>query len=257
MKRLLFATIILLIATVLVTVMYFKNLNNTTEHTSLVLRTIPNSASLILEFNNDKSFYDIFTDNQLFTNIIGEDKMDEFKSLKKLVLQNAAIQPLLNGQNLYISLHPQKGNVIDFLITVSTPKGFETSLFETLLKQKKNGLVLNTFNVAGQQGYVIYLNDIKRRFYLISKDDQALAGSFSKELIEACAAYDSKKEKPSFVLLSDRQSSNSLANLYVNYSALSPLFEQLFLNKNTDLFKSFRQLKDELEHRLRAISMNA
>ena len=43
------------------------------------------------------------------------------------------------------------------------------------------------------------------------------------------------------MLLSDRQSSNSLANLYVNYNALSPLFSQIFLNKNPDLFRSFRQ----------------
>lgn len=242
MKRLIFITIILLIATVLVTVVYFKNLNGTSQQATQVLRSIPNDASIILEFNNEKSFYDIFTDNKLFANIIGEDKMAEFAALNKRVLQNPAIEPHLNGQNLYVSLHPQKGNNVDFLITLSIPKGFEPQLFDELSKQKKNGLVLNTFNMGEKQGYVIYLSDIKRRFYLIDKDDQTLSGSFSKELIESCAKYDYQKEKQAFVLLSDRQSSNSLANLYVNYEALSPLFGQLFVNKNTDLFRSFRQL---------------
>ena len=242
MKRLIIITIILLIATVLVTIVYFKNLNTATEHTSQVLRAIPNNASLILEFNNEKGFYDIFANNQLFTNIIGEDKMTELKVLKKVVLLNPVIEPYLHGQNVYISLHPQKGNNIDFLITIAVPKGFEPELFNELSKQKKNGIVLNTFNIDSQQGYVIYLNDLKRRFYLISKDDHSLSGSFSKELIETCAKYDYQKEKQAFVLLSDRQNSNSLANLYINYSALSPLFEQIFVNKNTDLFKSFRQL---------------
>ncbi|MDB5142004.1 MAG: hypothetical protein JWQ66_717, partial [Mucilaginibacter sp.] len=65
---------------------------------------------------------------------------------------------------------------------------------------------------------------------------------FSKELIEACVNYDDKKEKQAFVLLSDRQNANSLANLYVNYTALPPLFEQLFISKNPDIFKSFRVL---------------
>ncbi|HTK18928.1 MAG TPA: hypothetical protein VL442_05435 [Mucilaginibacter sp.] len=242
MKRLIIATIILLIAAVLVTVGYFKNLNGTSQQATQVLRSIPNDASVILEFNNEKSLYDIFTGNKLFANIIGEDKMAEFAALKKRVLQNPVIEPHLNGENLYVSLHPQKGDNIDFLITMSIPKGFEPQLFDELSKQKKNGLVLNTFNIGEKQGYVIYLNDIKRRFYLIDKNEQTLSGSFSKELIESCAKYDYQKEKQAFVLLSDRQSSNSLANLYINYEALSPLFGQLFVNKNTDLFKNFRQL---------------
>lgn len=242
MKRLIIATILLMTATVFITVVYFKNLNNPTQHTSQVLRIIPNNASLIFEFNNEKGFYDIFTDNKLFTNLIGEDKMAELAALKKLLLQNRLIEPYVNGQNLYISLHPQQGNTIDFLLTIPMLKGFEPQLFDAISKQKKNGLVLNTFNTAGEQGYIIYLNDLKKRFYLFAKDENALMGSFSKDLVEACAKYDYKKEKQAFVLLSDRQSSNSLANLYVNYQALSPLFEQLFISKNTDIFKSFRQL---------------
>ncbi len=242
MRRLVFATIILLIATVLVTVVYFKNLGGVSQQTTQALRTIPNDASLILEFNNEKSFYDIFAGNRLFMTLIGEDKMAELIALKKRILQNPVIEPHLSGQNLYISMHPQKGDNIDFLITISIPKGFEPQLFDELSKQKKNGLVLNTFNIGEKQGYVIYLSDIKRRFYLINKDDQTLSGSFSKALIEKCSKYDYQKERQAFVLLSDRQSSNSLANLYINYSALSPLFSQIFLSKNPDLFRTFRQL---------------
>jgi hypothetical protein len=242
MKRLIIITILLLAATILVTVVYFKSLNNTTQHTSQVLSTIPNNASLIFEFNNEKGFYDIFSDNKLFTNIIGEEKMAELAALKKIVLQNPSFEPFLSGQNLFVSLHPEKGTNIDFLLTVAISKGFETNLFDQIIKRHKSGIVINTFETAGKQGYVIYLNQLKKRFYLINGEDHTLSGSFSKDLIEACARYDYKREKQAFVLLSDRQSSNSLANLYVNYEALTPLFEQLFLNKNTDLFKSFRAL---------------
>ena len=192
MKRLILVTIILLIATVLVTVVYFKNLNTSTQHTSQVLSTIPNNASLIFEFNNEKGFYDIFTGNKLFNNIIGEEKMAELAALKKLLLQNRLIEPYLNGQNLYISLHPEKGNEIDFLLTASVAKGFEPEMLELISKQPKSGLVINTINIAGKQGYTVYLNDLKKRFYLIAKDDHTLSGSFSKELIDACANYDEK-----------------------------------------------------------------
>src|ERR1700744_353220 len=242
MKRQIFDTVLLFIATVLVTFVYFKNLNTNTQHTSQVLSSIPNNASLIFEFNNDKGFYVIFADNQLFKNIIGDEKMAELSALKPLLLQNHLIQPFLDGQNLYVSLHPQKGNDIDFLLTTSVAKGFNPDMLELMAKQPKSGLVINTISIAGKPGYTVYLNDLKKRFYLIDKDDHTLSGSFSKELIEACINYDDKKEKQAFVLLSDRQNANSLANLYVNYGALSPLFEQVFVSKNTDLFKNFRQL---------------
>lgn len=242
MKRLIFATVILLSAAVLVTVFYFKSLDNTTQHTSLVLRTIPNDASLIFEFNNEKGFYDIFTDNKLFTAVVGEEKMAELAELRKLVLLNPLFEPYLGSQNIFISLHPQKGNDIDFLLTTSISKEFEFELFEQGLKQQHSGVVINTATLGGKPGYTIYLNDLKKRLYLIETDDHTLSASFSKDLMEACARYDYKKEKEAFVLLSDKQNSTSLANLYINYQALSPLFEQLFLNKNVDIFKSFRQM---------------
>ena len=231
----------MLTATVLVTVVYFRHLSNTTQHTSLVMRTIPNDASLIFEFNNDKEFYDIFAGDKLFSNFLGDDKRDELASLRKNLLQNPLMAKYFSGQNLFISLHPQKGNSIDFLLTASVSKEFQSDLLEQLSKQPKNGMLIHTIDIEGQPGYVIYLNDLKKRFYLINRDDHSLSASFSKDIIGNCAKYDYRKEKESFVLLSDRLQSNSLANLYVNYTALTPLFEQLFVNKNTDIFKNFRQ----------------
>jgi hypothetical protein len=242
MKRLIFGTIILLIGTVLVTVIYFKNLNTTTQHTSLVMATIPNDASLIFEFNNEKGFYDIFAGSKLFTTVAGEEKLAEMDVLRKQLLQNPLIEQYLKGQNLFISLHPQQGTNIDFLITISVAKGFQPDVFDQLAKQPKSGMLINTTSLGGKRAYIIYLNTLKKRFYLIDKEDHTLSGSFSKDIAEAYAKYDDKKEQQAFVLMSDKQSSNSLANLYVNYEALYPLFGQLFINKNIDIFKNFRQL---------------
>ncbi len=226
----------------MVTIVYFKNLNNTTQHTSQVMRTIPDDASIIFEFNNEKGFYDIFSGNNLFTTIAGEKKLAELAALRKQLLQNPLVEQYLNGQNIFISLHAQKGNDIDFLLTTSVAKGFQSDLLDQLAKQPKSGMLITNISLGGREGYTIYLNDLKKRFYLIEKDNHILSGSFSKDLVDASARYDYKKENQSFVLMSDRQSSNSLANLYVNYKALSPLFGQLFINKNTDLLKNFRQL---------------
>ena len=242
MKRQIIITILLLVATVLVTVVYFRHLSNTTQHTGLVMRTIPNDASLIFEFNNDKEFYDIFSGDKLFSNFLGDEKINELVALRKNLLQNSLMAKYFSGQNLFISLHPQKGNSIDFLLTAAVSKEFQGDILEQLAKQPKNGMLIHSIDIESKPGYVIYLNDLKKRFYLINRDDHSLSASFSKDIIANCAMYDYRKEKESFVLLSDKLQSNSLANLYVNYQELSPLFEQVFINKNTDIFKSFRQL---------------
>lgn len=242
MKRLIIATVVLLIATILVTVFYFRNLNTTTEHTSQVLHSIPDDASLVFQFSNDKQFYDIFAGNKLFPSLLGQDKMDELAAARKELLQNPLLQKYLAGQDIFVSLHPQQGNSIDFLITIPVSKEFQSGVLEQLAKQSKNGMVIDDINIDGKPAYEIYLNDIKKRFFLMDKDDQTLSGSFSKELIEDFAKYNYQKENRTFVLLSDQQSENSLANLYVNYQALSPLFAQLFASKNNDIFKNFRQM---------------
>lgn len=242
MKRLIIATILLVAATVLVTVVYFRHLNTTSKHANLAMRTIPNDASFIFEFGNENDFYDIFSGNKLFVNLLGEDKLDELTALRKVLLQNPLLKRYFTGQDIYLSLHPQKNNSIDFLLTASVSEDFHEDILEQVAKQPKNGMVITAVNnIAGKSGYEVYLSELKKRFYLINKDDRTLCGSFSKDVIEDCARYDYRKEKESFVLLPDKQRSNSLANLYVNYRALTPLVEQLFQNKNYDIFRSIRQ----------------
>lgn len=242
MRRLIITTIILLVATVLITVVYFKNLNTPGLRTNEVMRTIPDNAALIFEFNNDNGFYDIFNGNQLFKAVIGKEKIAELDTLRKQILNNPTLQQFFTGQNLFISLHPAKNHAIELLLTISATKTFEPSAFDKLAKQSNNGLLLTATNVDGKKGYNIYSNILKKRFYLISKEDGIYSGSFSKDLIEQCARYAPQTEKKTFILLPDQQNSNSLANLYINYSQLDALFEQLFKNKNTDIFKTFRSL---------------
>ncbi len=86
---------------------------------------------------------------------------------------------------------------------------------------------------------------------MLGREDGIFSGSFSKDLAIQTAQYDSKKNKQAFVLMPNQQSNNSLANLYLNYSQLQPLFEQLFKNNNTDIFKAFKTLPA-----LSALSLN-
>jgi len=251
MKRQIIITLILLIAAVLVTIVYFKNLNPPGLRTSQVMRTIPNNATLIFEFNNDGGFYDIFNGGILLTAVLGKENLAEFDTLRKQLLENKLLEKFFTRQNIFISLHPSNNNEINFLLTIAAINGFKPGIFEQLIKKPGSGLLITSLAIDGKMGYTIYLKGLKKRFFLINKGDNILTGSFSDELVKQSAKYKSETQKQAFVLMTEQQNSNSLANLYVNYTQLSPLFENLFKNTNTDIFKSFRLLPA-----LAALSLN-
>jgi hypothetical protein len=242
MKKQIIITLILIVATAYVTVVYFKNLNPPGMRTSQIMQAIPDNASLIFEFNNDKSFYSIFNDNPLFVSIIGKQKLDELDTLKHLLFQNPSLEKYFAGQNLFISVHPTLANNLDIILTTSSINGFDASILEDLAKTPNSGFVVTPIKVTGKQGYNIYINSLKKRFYVLNKEDNIFSGSFSKELIDNSLNYKSSKDKKTFELLSEQQNANSLANLYVNYNQISLLFDHLFQNKNNDIFKTLRQL---------------
>jgi hypothetical protein len=251
MKRPIIITIILLVVTLLVTVIYFKNLHRNGPRTREVLQNIPDNAALILEFNNDNSFYDIFNESQLFTNIAGKNTIADLDTLRNELLLNEQLEPFFTGQNIFISLHPLKNNTVELLLTTAAKQKFDATAIDELAKQKNTGLLIIPFTIGTKKAYTIYSHILKKRFYLVNKEEGIFAGSFSKDLIIQSAQYLPKKDKANFILLPDQQNSNSLANLYINYSQLSPLFEQLFRNKNTDIFKYFKSF-----HALAVLSLN-
>ncbi len=242
MKKLIICTTILFVAVITVTFVYFKNLDRSGPRTYETMLAIPPDAALILEINNDKGFYDIFADNQLFTSVIGKQTLTELDTLRTQILLNPYLAPFFAEQNIFISLHPLKNNNVELLLTMAANSKFKPTDLDELAGQKNTGLVITPVTIAEKKGYTIYSNILKKRFYLLSTEDGILSGSFSNNLITQCAQYDPKKGKQSFVLLPNKQSSNSLANLYINYSQLQPLFDELFKNKNTDIFKVFKTL---------------
>ena len=242
MKRLIFITLILIAATAYITVKYFKNLNTSGTHAGNIIRTIPDNAALVFEFTNEKTFYDIYAGNTLLNNLVGEEKITEMDTLRKVLFGNPALHSFFTGRNVFLSIHPSAANQVELLLTASAAKDIDLTEFDQLAKQKNTGMVITPLKVGEKSGYNIYFSSLKKRFYLLHTDGNIFSGSFSKDLITLHAAYVPHKDKQSFMLLPDQQNSNSLANLYVNYEHLSPLFTQLFKSKDIDVFKPFRIL---------------
>ncbi|HWZ35690.1 MAG TPA: hypothetical protein VNW51_05990, partial [Mucilaginibacter sp.] len=240
MKRLIVITIILLLVTAGITVVYFKNLNTPGLHTMQTMRNIPDNAALVFEFINEDSFYDIFNGNKLFTSVIGHEQLGELDTLHNQMFADPILKRFFDGQNTFISLHPLSDQTIGLLITTAATKGFKPEDIDQLTAKTHKGLVVTSASFDGKKGYIIYSAILKKRFYLLNKEDGIYLGSFSKELIDLGAKYVPQKDKRIFMALPEQQNANSLANLYINYNNLNPLFGVLFKNQNTDIFKSFK-----------------
>jgi hypothetical protein len=242
MRRLIITTIILFMAVIAVAVAYFKNLNNPGLHTSETMRYIPDNAALVFEFKNDAGFYDIFNGNKLFTAVIGKEQITQLDTLRQQLLISTPLKQYFDGQSTFISIHPIAGKAIDLLITVAAAKGLKFADIGKLPNQSNKTLLISQLTVEGKRGFSIYSGILKKRFYLINTAEGIYSGSFSKQLVTQSARYQPRKDNKNFLMLPYQQSDNSLANLYGNYNRLDILFDALFKNKNTDLFKSFKLL---------------
>ncbi|HZY38486.1 MAG TPA: hypothetical protein VFE53_17630 [Mucilaginibacter sp.] len=240
MRKHIIITLILLALTAYVTVVYFKNLNAPESHAGSVISVIPDTAPLIFEFNNESSFYDIFKSDTLFSTVTGKKTIGELDTLRQQVLLNPILNKYFAGQNVFISFHPSSEKKIELLITLSASKDFTADVINNMAKQPNTGLQIKPLHTAVKTGYTFYVNALRKPFYLVEKEENVWSGSFSDELIRQAAAYKPQKTKRTFILLPDQQNANSLANLYVNYSQLDPLFSLIFKNRNTDIFREFR-----------------
>jgi hypothetical protein len=242
MKRLIVITLILLAAAIAITVVYFKNLSPPGVRTGQVMHTIPSSATAVFEFNSEKGFYDIFKGNQLLSAVAGKDKLADLDTLRKLLITSPQLEHFFDGQNVFISVHPSNGDDINLLITVPTTNDFKTDALTGLNTQPNSGLLITPVRNTVGITYDVLVKVINKHFYITQKENNIFAGSFSKELIDQSILYRDDKSKNVFVPLPEQQNANALANLYINYSQLSPLLDQIFKNKNTDIFKSFKLL---------------
>nr|WP_294794157.1 hypothetical protein [uncultured Mucilaginibacter sp.] len=242
MKRHIILSVILFIAIVFLAVLYFRNLSTPGSRTAAVLQSIPNNAALVFEFNNEDSFYEIFNDNKLFTAVIGKEQLGDLDTLRKQLLPNNLLGQFFNGQDVFISFHPQKDSGIGMLLTTAADKKFDPEAFDKITQQPHDKLTISVVNYGANKGYDVYSEILKKHFYMISKEKGIYAGSFSKQAIEDFVDYTPKKDEKNFILLPQQQRTNSLANLYINYAQLNPLFDKLLKNKYSDIFKSQRML---------------
>lgn len=242
MKIILGITGILLITVFSVAYLYFSNLNVNSRSNDKTLAGIPADASVIFQFSNDISLYDIFRDYTVFDAITGAEKKKEISWLKYVLINNEELHSSTLGQKFFISFHPSKEDNISLLWLMPLKEDLKLSDAEIVLRKEPQ----SRLKIAEEMGFSfleIKNNDIDHTFYL-SIDRGIATGSFSKALLLESLDKDSKKISPEFITEinnSIQKDQNGLANLFINYSNpgfLNSFFKQK-ANENFSLFNSF------------------
>lgn len=239
MKKIIGITILLLSAVISVAYLYFSKLNTQSRSNDIILSEIPANASIVFQYPNDYSLYEIFKDYRLFDTIIGNRNKEEIHWLKKILLSKKELEIYSAGQSVFLSMHPSEANNIDFLWSLPLKEMITNKGLKELLDQ--SGVEISSLN----SGQIITLNssDIKRPFY-ISVHKGIARGSFVLSLLKDCLNEKAEKIEASFlreIRKGLKSNENSLVNLFINYR--KPGFLTPFLRQNQiGNFELFRGL---------------
>src|SRR5690606_3140343 len=228
MKRIIIIISVLVIIVTGVTIFYFKNLGSAENSTEKVFQTIPSDASLIFEYKNETSFYDIFKDFTLFSDILGKESTDHLNALKSVFIDDEAITSSFIQNELFFSLHGTSPNEADFLVI--------TPVNSKLIKNQQQLIdLIKSKYVIEQQGNLFYLNfNNNSKFYFTFINNLAL-GSFNESLLKEVFTAKGEKENQFNLLkksVSSQRNKNSIANLYINFTNFGKLINNFSDKKN-------------------------
>ncbi|TKC10630.1 hypothetical protein FA048_10660 [Pedobacter polaris] len=224
MRRIYITLAVLLIGMIGMAYLYFSNLNTETNPNDLSLNAATANSAIVFSFENDKSFYEILSGQDLFQLILGENKAKQFKSLKENLAHQNEISAALSGQKIYISFLPETAGKVDFLISTQLkPKTDPLKILNGLNVKTTINKVANVYQITFADSTNCFVG-IKDMLVLISNAPAPIESLF-KEKNNNDIAFSN------YVKANSRYNKNTLANLYLNYNKAPQLLKSI-LNSN-------------------------
>lgn len=250
MKNIIVITSILFLAVIASAVFYFSNIEQENKDQGRLLTHIPANAAFISSFQNDKSFYDIFSDYEAIQGLLGEKSVHQLSFLYDTFLKSDAFGELLAKQRIYISFHPgAKG--FEWLISISFAQ--KTSVAEaTALLAKTGDISISDVN-GTENCYALELKNLGSSVYIGFKPNAALL-SFSKELISEALDEQAPHISERFIqeIQQNRlKAENDLLTLYVNQGQIFPSLQNMMNVKPGNIMNIIKGWKG-----LTSLSMN-
>ena len=225
MKRIYITLGVLLIGMIAMAYLYFSNLTIETSANDLSLTAASADASLVFSFENDKSFYEILSGQDLFQEVLGETKSKQLKALRDNLVGLPALDQALGGQKIYIGVLPGAATEIDFLISTQLKANADPQKILKLL-QKKQIALTPTNNV-----YQLTFSDGSTCYFTV-KDQLVAISNAIKPVINLADRQKLADEKfVNYIKTNSRGTKNTLANLYINFNQFPALLKNI-LNSN-------------------------
>lgn len=209
-------------------------------------RAVPVSSAMVVQFENESSFYDLYKDVPLFRMIAGDDFFLKLEDLKKMFLDNKKINSEFESEKIVLSFQKSKADQVDalFLIHIHHPKKFKKPfLFLSSFLNPKNEW--SQYNYEGESVFQVKNTENGTGFAFAEKEG-ILMLSYSATLVEKALRQLKKNivDEKLIALLKDRKTSNkgAVADLFINPENL-PEFFSAFINpsvsRQLDVIKNF------------------
>ncbi|MBB2145253.1 hypothetical protein GM921_07145 [Pedobacter sp. LMG 31464] len=225
MKRIYITLGVLLLGMIAMAYLYFSNLNTETNAGDLSLNAVASNSSIVFSFENDKSFYEILSGQELFQHILGESKAKSFKSLRENLISQPEINKAIDGQKVYVGVLAGEGNQVDYLISAqlkpsSEPQKIVVALNSQKAKINKIGdiyqltFVDSTTCFLGIKDLLVVISNTPKVIQNILKEQRSTDPTFAN-----------------YIKSNSRFNKNTLANLYINFNKVPFLLKNI-LNSN-------------------------
>ena len=219
MKRLYVILGILLIILSGMTYLYFSNLKTATVNSDLSLKFASQQSGLIFSIQNNKSVLDILKGQDLFNNLIGEEKVKLIDAMKSALLSRPEFNRLIADQNIYLSILPGDKRQIDFLVSIQlTSTATKKNLLQTLQAIKLQVQDLQDLYKVGLSDTVSLYVGIEKNALLISTAENQVRAALNNKT-------DGNEAFLDFIRKNDKLSKNSLASLYIDFSKVPALLK--------------------------------
>jgi len=234
MRRLVIIICILFFAVIAASVLYFTRLEDSSSSNTRMLHYVPADAAFLISFQNEKSFYTIFRDFEIFEAIIGSKGQHQLQFLQNELLKGSEFTALSKQQTVYFSFHPRKDSInwlLTFPFNEELSDDQSTRQLQNALKGKgearKDPSVKETV-------YEIRLTELKTTpFYIAFKPGGAFL-SFDRTLVYQAVNEQAAHLSPAFIeewKANGSKNNSAILNLHLNHTRLSSLISTLIRSK--------------------------
>lgn len=233
MRKIIVVISLLFLGIIAVTWLYFKNLSGAEGSKESVFKAIPDNASLVFEYKNESSFYDIFKDFDLFKDVLGNKSVDQLGALKKIFVDDELLSNVFNKRDLFFSIHPTGKSKSNILIIAPFNKELNLSEPELIDLMKTKYKIIKDSVDADNSYKISFSNESNFYFYTHQK---ILIGSFEKSLVAESKnkLADGKSANQFKIDFKNPRNRNSIANLYINFSKLPDFLNNFSSKKNPE-----------------------